>query len=92
MKPVADQERAERALATLKELQFSPVANAITELSILSQDVASRTAYGDQRRGAFTELQKLRGALARFPDSPDIGALWDSAVAKTDAWRHWLSS
>jgi hypothetical protein len=91
MKPVADQVLAESVLATLMRVQFSPVAHALTELSILSGDVASRTAYGDQRRGVFTEIQKLRGALARFPNSPDLGALWDNAIDKTDAWREWLS-
>jgi hypothetical protein len=90
MKPVADQVLAERVLVTLKSVQFSPVAHALTELSILSGDVASRTADGDQRRGVFTEIQKLRGELARFPNSPDLGALWDNAIDKTGAWREWL--
>jgi hypothetical protein len=90
MKSVADQVLAERVLVTLKRVQFSPVAQALTELSILSGDVASRTAYGDQRRGVFTEIQKLRGALARFPESPDLGSLWDNAIDKTDAWRERL--
>jgi hypothetical protein len=90
MKPVADQVLAERVLVTLKSVQFSPVAHALTELSILSGDVASRTAYGDQRRGVFNEIQKLRGELARFPNSPHLGALWDNAIDKTDAGREWL--
>ena len=35
---------------------------------------------GDQRHDAFTEIQKLWGELARFPNSPDLGALWDNAI------------
>ena len=70
MKPVADQVLAERVLVTLKRVQFSPVAHAL-KLSILSGDVASRTAYGDQRRGVFTEIQKLRGELARISHTTD---------------------
>jgi hypothetical protein len=92
MKPVADQERAEKAIATLKQLQLSPVATAITELATLSRDLAPKAVYGEQRHNAFVEIQKLREVLARFPNSPDVGALWESATAKTDAWRQWLLS
>ncbi|MFZ0839419.1 MAG: hypothetical protein WAM77_18300 [Xanthobacteraceae bacterium] len=92
MKPAVDQERAERAIATLKRVQFSPVTTAITELAILSRDLGPRTVYGNQRHDAFVEIQKLREALVRFPNSTDVGALWESATAKADAWRQWLLS
>ena len=65
MKSVADQVLAERVLVTLKRVQFSPVAQALTELSILSGDVASRTAYGDQN-AAETRKIVLK----------EIGAKW----------------
>src|ERR1700758_3031835 len=42
MKPAVDQERAERVIATLKRVQFSPVTTAITELATLSRDLAPR--------------------------------------------------
>jgi hypothetical protein len=92
MKPAVDQERAERAIATLKRVQFSPVTTAIAELAILSRDLGPRTVYGNQRHDAFVEIQKLREALVRFPNSTDVGALWESATAKADAWRQWLLS
>jgi hypothetical protein len=92
MKPAADQEARRKGDRDAQASPVFPVRTAITELATLSRDLAPRTVYGDQRHDAFVEIQKLREALARFPNSPDVGALWESATVKTGAWRQWLLS
>jgi hypothetical protein len=79
MKLAGEQEIADRALARLKELRGATNATVVEELTLLFHEMGNDRTDEHERAEAWL-------AVGRLVRDPTTTALWDNAIAKTQAW------
>jgi hypothetical protein len=87
MKMEKDQKIADEALAALKRLRAYPEAKTVVlELSTIANRMSNKRTDEHLRADAWLAVCHLRAALDGTTKETNVAALWDTAIAKTQAW------
>jgi hypothetical protein len=87
MKMEADQKIADEALATLQRLRTSPDTKSVAqEIGTLASKMANKRVDEHRRADAWLAVCHLRDALDGTTKGANIAALWQDAIAETEAW------
>jgi hypothetical protein len=87
----ADRPTAERVLVELRSIRACDQTAALAALQRLRNEVACERTSDLPRMQAWASIRRLYDACRRAaPQTPDLAAQWQDAIAKTAAWRESL--